>query len=75
MDKLNIVLDKLESLYRPVSIFLYGSRARKDFLPNSDYEIGVLMRKKNYIRRNEIKKAINIRGFSVYPFEYERFIK
>lgn len=75
MNKLTIVLDKLEKLYNPVSIFIYGSRARKDFLPKSDYEIGILMRKKNYVRRSEIKKAINIKGFSIYPFEYERFIK
>lgn len=75
MNKLNIVLGKLEKYYNPVSIFLYGSRARNDFLPTSDYEIGVLMRKKNYVRRSEIKKAINIKGFSIYPFEYERFVK
>lgn len=75
MNKLNIVLDKLEKLYSPVSIFLYGSRAGKDFLPTSDYEIGVLMRKKNYVRRSEIKKVIHEKGISVYPFEYERFIK
>lgn len=75
MNKLNIVLDKLEKLYSPVSIFLYGSRARKDFLPTSDYEIGILMRKRNYVRRSEIKKSVNVKGFSIYPFEYERFIK
>lgn len=75
MNKLNIVLDKLEKFYSPVSIFIYGSRAGKDFLPTSDYEIGVLMRKKSYIRRSEIKKVVNIKGFSVYPFEYERFVK
>lgn len=75
MNKLDNVLNKLQNFCKPVSIFLYGSRARNDFLRRSDFEIGVLMLKKNYIRRNKIKKAINKKGINIYPFVYEDFIK
>lgn len=73
--KLEKILYKISTLCNPVSIFLYGSRARKDHLPSSDYEIGVLIRKRNYVSRSEIGKSINYKGFSIYPFEYEKFIK
>ena len=75
MNKLNAVLDQLEKKFQPVSIFLYGSRARTDFLEKSDYEIGILFRSDKYISRSEIKKAINKKGFNIYPFRYEDFIK
>lgn len=73
--RLNIILDKLENFCKPVSIFLYGSRARTDFLEKSDFEIGVLIPKRRYIGRSEIKKAVNEKGFNIYPFEYEGFVK
>lgn len=75
MNKLNIVLDKLESFCKPASIFLYGSRARNDFLEKSDFEIGVLIPKRKYVGRSEIRKNVNEEGFSIYPFEYESFVK
>ena len=75
MKKLNIVLDKIEKLCNPISIFLYGSRARIDYLNRSDYEIGVLMKKNKYISRSKIKVGIKEKGFNVYPFKYEDFIK
>ena len=74
MDRLDNVLDEIESLCNPVSIFLYGSRARLDFLENSDYEIGVLMYEGKYTGRSEIRKAINESDFSIYPFRYEGFL-
>lgn len=73
--KLDIVLDKIEKLCSPISIFLYGSRARKDCLNRSDYEIGVLVKKNKYISRSKIKTVIEEKGFNVYPFKYEDFIK
>ncbi len=75
MKKLQSVLDKLEKCCNPVSIFLYGSRARTDFLKRSDFEIGVLIPKRRYVGRSEIKKLINEKGFNIYPFEYEDFLK
>lgn len=61
--------------FDPVSIFLYGSRAKGDFLEKSDYEIGVLYHDNKKILpeklREESKKWKNI---FLYPFEYEKFI-
>lgn len=73
--KLDTVLNKIEKLCNPVSIFLYGSRARSDYLNRSDYEIGVLIKKDKYISRSRIKKEISEKGFNIYSFKYEDFIK
>src|SRR3989344_1190359 len=56
------------------SVFLYGSRARGDYLEDSDYEIGVLIEKDKYIGRSEIKEKFGIKGVSIFPFCYEDFI-
>ena len=39
---INEVIDRVYSQTKPVSIFVYGSRARGDHLKDSDYEVGVL---------------------------------
>jgi hypothetical protein len=52
---------------------LYGSRARGDYLPKSDYEVGVLVRSKNYISRSELREIVKSKHFRVYPFAYEDF--
>jgi predicted nucleotidyltransferase len=75
MTKLDIILNKIEKLCKPVSIFLYGSRSRTDFLKRSDFEIGVLMKKSKYTGRSKIKGTIGEKGFNIYPFKYEDFIK
>lgn len=69
------VLNLLNKNFKPISIFLYGSRARKDFTKRSDFEIGVLFSKENYVGRRKIKKIVNKSGFNIYPFEYETFLK
>ncbi|MFH1325159.1 MAG: nucleotidyltransferase domain-containing protein [archaeon] len=68
------VLDLLNKNFKPKSVFLYGSRARKDFTAKSDFEMGVLFSKENYTERERIKNIVNKKNFSVYPFEYESFI-
>src|SRR3989344_812913 len=69
------VIELLEKNFKSISIFLYGSRARKDFLKESDFEMGIIFRKKDYVRSGEIRKIVNRKGFNIYPFEYESFIK
>lgn len=61
--------------YKPESVFLYGSRARTDYLPTSDYEIGVLFREDGYVGRSELGKSVGRKGFSIYPFKYEDFVR
>src|SRR3989344_3259123 len=75
MKKIDVVLNKIIKLCNPTSIFLYGSRARTDFLKRSDFEIGVLIPESRYFSRSDIKKNINIPNVSIYPFKLEDFTK
>ena len=73
--QLNKVCSELKK-YKPKSAFLYGSRAREDYLQNSDYEIGVLFFKKDYLSRSKLEIIFRrYKNFNIYPFEYERFIE
>lgn len=73
--KVENTVKRVAHKFNPVSIFLYGSRAKGDFLEESDYEMGVLYRDNQKILpeklREETKEERNI---SLYPFEYEKFI-
>lgn len=69
------VVKLLNKHFKPISIFLYGSRARTDFLKRSDFEIGIIFPKDNYVGRREIKKVVSKNGFNIYPFEYEKFLE
>jgi predicted nucleotidyltransferase len=68
------VAEALENVYKvssPVSIFIYGSRARKDFKPTSDYEVGAIYLKDKKPRRSEIAKLHSVKGLNIYPFVLE----
>ena len=65
------VLDELEK-HNPVSIFLYGSRARTDATDESDYELGVLFPEHQYVKRSLLKEGMPD-NVSVYPFKLEEF--
>ena len=69
----NDVLDKVNKETSPVSIFIYGSQARGDHIPESDYEVGVLYKEKNKISRSSLSKMHNVKGLNIYPFVYENF--
>jgi len=75
MKKLDAVLKKIIETCDPVSVFLYGSRARADFLKRSDFEIGVLIPTNRYVSRSELKKAVGEDDINVYPFRLEDFKK
>jgi predicted nucleotidyltransferase len=62
------VLEKIYKESKAVSVFVYGSRARKDFKETSDYEIGILYKKENKVSRSEIAKLHSIKGMNIYPF-------
>lgn len=68
------VAKALENIFnktKPISVFVYGSRARTDFKPTSDYEVGALYLKENKPRRSEIAALHNVNGMNVYPFVAE----
>lgn len=69
------LIQQIQETLNPVSTFLYGSRARDDFYSESDYEIGVLMKKDNYTSRGDIKKKFDIDDVNIFPFHYEEFIE
>jgi cell filamentation protein len=51
------------------SVFLYGSRARGDNLPESDWEVGVIFDEEKYISRRELA-PLQTQGVVIYPFKY-----
>ena len=72
--ELKELVEKIETKFNPVSIFLYGSRARTDFLERSDYEVGVLYTKDKKISRVELKELNPNKNINTYPFEHESFV-
>ena len=74
-DNIKKIIDRVVEHFSPLSIFLYGSRARDDFLPCSDYEIGVLFDKKNMVDEGKLQDTIKADAqFRIYPYELELFI-
>jgi len=67
------VLDSIETICDPTSIFLYGSRARTDSTSESDYEIGILLPEDKYVGRTILRSAVKDARVSVYPFRLEQF--
>lgn len=56
--------------FNPKSVFLYGSRGRGDFTPDSDYEIGVIFDDNKYVHRSDIHAAITNPNVKAYPFKW-----
>jgi len=73
MNNIEKVLEKIEEVCEPSSIFLYGSRARTDATESSDYEIGVLLSEAKYVGRAVLREAVRDKGISIYPFKLEQF--
>ncbi len=73
-NKLEEIIKAITEKFDPVSIFLYGSRARTDSLSRSDYEIGVLYKRAKKISRTELKEINKNKDVVLYPFEYEDFL-
>ncbi|MEK6872612.1 MAG: hypothetical protein AABW90_01205 [Nanoarchaeota archaeon] len=69
------IIQKLNKEFNPVSIVLYGSRARTDFLDRSDYEIGLFCSQNHLVTWNDIIQVVNKRGTNIYPFVYEDFLE
>lgn len=74
MTKEERVASELLKFTNAKSIFLYGSRARADFYGESDYEIGVLMVKNDYISRAEIAERFKDKDVNIFPFHYDDFV-
>lgn len=60
--------------FNPKSVFLYGSRARTDFTPDSDYEIGIIFDDDKYVPMSDIHAAITDPKVKVYPFKWDELL-
>lgn len=60
--------------FNPKSVFLYGSRARRDFTPVSDYEVGIIFDSQYYVNRSSIHEAIKTPKVRVYPFKWDELL-
>ncbi len=74
MNKATQIAETIFKFTNAKSIFLYGSRARADFYNESDYEIGVLMDRDNYVGRAKIKSFVDEKEVNIFPFHLEDFI-
>jgi predicted nucleotidyltransferase len=70
MEKVDIekVAKEIYEKFKPISIFLYGSRARTDFKEDSDYEVGFIQNKKGEISRIALKEFVNNKKILIFPF-------
>jgi len=70
-EEIRLILEKIWSETKPVSIFLYGSMARDDCEQNSDYEVGVVYKKDKKVSRSELAEFHNYKNLKLYPFTSE----
>ena len=68
------LLRKINESFNPISIFLYGSKAREDWVKDSDYEVGILYLPTSKISRSELKELNHINNLRLYPFNYDDFL-
>ncbi|OGB74113.1 hypothetical protein A2V68_02145 [candidate division Kazan bacterium RBG_13_50_9] len=73
------VLKAVESVvdkFKPLSVFLYGSGARRDAKKfGTDYEMGVIYRGKKISRMDLVKANTDPAKARFYPFDYKDFRK
>lgn len=72
-DEIAVTLDRIEQQANPVSIFVYGSRARNDYNERSDFEVGVLFNRDKKWGRSQLATLHNVPGLNIYPFVLEDF--
>jgi predicted nucleotidyltransferase len=76
MKILDEFLDKILSFSKPTSIFLFGSRARNDYLEDSDYEVGILYESKELVSENILRSRISSdKRYRFYPYEIDSFVR
>jgi len=70
MNQINIqkIAEDIYEKFKPISVFLYGSRARDDFKDDSDFEVGVIQNKKGDISRAELKEFVSNKKILIFPF-------
>lgn len=72
---IQVIINKIEEEAKPISIFIYGSRARTDFKDDSDYEVGVIFNSEKRWERLKLAKLHNNSNVNIYPFVLEELQK
>ena len=67
-------IENIVEKFNPITIFLYGSRAKGGFMQNSDYEVGAIFDKHNKVSVQDLQGVINSRDIRIYPFSLEDFV-
>lgn len=60
--------------FNPYSIFLYGSKATRTDIKESDYEVGVIFEDDKYVSRQSIADKIKDKNFAIYPFKLSEIL-
>ncbi len=71
--EISLALDKVMEQSKPVSIFVYGSRARTDYKESSDFEVGALFNRDKKWGRSQLATLHDVSGLNIYPFVLEDF--
>ncbi len=72
------IQDSVENIYKktnPLSVFLYGSRAREDHRQNSDFEVGLIYPEKSRVRREDLAAMHTFSNLNLYSFTQESLKK
>ena len=71
-----LTLEKVRQELNPVSVFVFGSRARNDHKPNSDVEIGIFFDNPSCFSHAELQKIIQPpENIKVYSYKIDDFSK
>jgi predicted nucleotidyltransferase len=70
-DPLQTVVNTIVAKTKPVSVFVYGSRARGDFVAASDYEVGVIYPALHRTKREELAELNRVKNLQLYSFSLE----
>ncbi|HPR99544.1 MAG TPA: nucleotidyltransferase domain-containing protein [Candidatus Woesebacteria bacterium] len=72
---LKLLLKRIWDDSNPVSIFLYGSMSRNDFVEGSDYEIGVIYEEDKRWTRQRLRDLHSFENVKIYPFVKEELLR
>ncbi len=73
-----LFLEKIQGVvakFNPISIFLYGSRAKWGFMEDSDYEVGSVFDENNKVSSQELQEVVNSECIRIYSFSLEDFVE
>jgi len=71
--EINSLVKKIGEKFKPESIILYGSRARTDYLENSDWELLVVFEDKNKVKREILRRFVKNKQIILYSTTVENF--